>query len=292
LDSEWRRLPWNFEPPRDASLHCRSGLAPQPFEEWLDLLERTDRYARERDAYVIPSLIPADPDIGLEYARRMEAAGGRILELNVAAAHADEAQKGALTLERSADRVEAMVARFREAVSIPLWVKLTGQSGNVTELAAAARAAGASAITLAGRFMALIPDVETMAPLLGTNAGFGGPWALPITCRWIADARKRLGASYPLLGTNGARSGLDVIRFLLAGASAVQMTSAPFTGGFGVISDAVEVVESYLRERDTDAPSIVGAAADKLMSYGDQAVRRGFWRDYVPPGSLDDPMKR
>jgi len=288
LDSEWRRLPWDFAPPPDASLYCRSGLAPQPLDEWLDLMAKTDRYARERDAYVVPSLIPADFETGLDYARRMVAAGARILELNVAASHADEAAKGALTLERSAERVEAIVARFREAVGVPLWVKLTGQSGNVTDLAKAARAGGADAVTLAGRFMALVPDVDTMAPVLGTNAGFGGPWALPIVCRWLADARKHLGNSYPLIGTNGARTGLDVVRFLLAGASAVQMTSAPFTAGFGVLAEAVDTVEHYLESKGTDAASIVGAAADRVASYADQPVRAGIWRELVPKGSLGE----
>jgi dihydroorotate dehydrogenase len=287
LDSEWRVLPWNFSPPPDASLYCRSGLAPQPFDEWLELMASTDRYARDRGAYVVPSLIPADLDTGLEYARRMEGAGGRILELNVAASHADEAAKGALTLERSAERVESMVARFRQAVTIPLWVKLTGQSGNVTDLAKAARAGGADAVILAGRFMALVPDVDTMAPLLGTNAGFGGGWALPITCRWLADARKHLGADYPLIGTNGARTGLDVVRMLLAGASAVQMTSAPFTAGFGVLADAVATVERYLESKGTDAASIVGVAADRVASYADQRLRADAWRERVAPGGLD-----
>jgi dihydroorotate dehydrogenase len=230
----------------------------------------------------------------------MEAAGGRILELNVAASHADEAARGALTLERSAERVEAIVARFREAVTIPLWVKLTGQSGNVTDLAKAARAGGADAVILAGRFMALVPDVDTMAPLLGTNAGFGGGWALlgtnagfgggwalPITCRWLAEARKQLGPAYPLIGTNGARTGLDVVRMLLAGASAVQMTSAPFTAGFGVLADAVATVERYLESKGTDAASIVGVAADRVASYADQRLRADAWRERVAPGGLD-----
>ncbi len=287
LDSEWRRLPWDFAPPRDASLYCRSGLAPQPFDDWLGLLAKCDLYARERDAYVVPSLIPADLEIGLEYAGRMEAAGARILELNVAASHADEAAKGALTLERSAEGVEKVVALFRDAVGIPLWVKLTGQRGNVTELAKAAKSGGADAVILAGRFMALVPDVDTMAPLLSTNAGFGGPWALPITCRWLADARKHLGSGYPLIGTNGARTGLDVVRFLLAGASAVQLTSAPFTAGFRVLAEAVLEVERYLESKGTDALSIVGAAADRLSSYAEQPVRAGIWRGFVPQGSLD-----
>src|SRR5690606_17478831 len=60
LDSHWRRLPWNFAPPRDSPLFCRSGLTPKPFNEWLDLVRTLDRKAREHDAYVVPSIIPAD----------------------------------------------------------------------------------------------------------------------------------------------------------------------------------------------------------------------------------------
>lgn len=287
LDSEWREIDWDFRPPPDASLFCRSGLTPQPFDAWLEMLATTDAYAREHDAFVIPSLIPADLDTAITYARRTEEAGARVLELNVAASHADEASQGALTLERSGDGVKRILSRFRDAIDIPIWVKLTGQSGNVTELAKGARDGGADAVTLAGRFMAFVPDVETMRPVLGTHAGFGGPWALPITCRFLVEARKELGASFPLIGTNGARSGLDVIRFLLSGASAVQMSSAVFAGGFGVLRGSIEAVQRYLEEHATEASTIVGAAADRLATYGEQEERPGYWRKFVPEGSSD-----
>ena len=56
------------------------------------------------------------------------------------------------------------MSRFRDAIDIPIWVKLTGQSGNVTELVKGARDGGADAVTLAGRFMASVPDVGDDAP--------------------------------------------------------------------------------------------------------------------------------
>ena len=76
---------------------------------------------------------------------------------------------------------------------------------------------------MAGRLLGLIPDVETFKPMLGTALGIGGYWNLPITCYWLAVSRARLGRDKPLIGINGAQSGLDVARMMLAGASAVGL---------------------------------------------------------------------
>ena len=287
LDSSWRRLPWNFDPPPDAQLLCRSGLAQQPFDRWLETAARLDRAARARDAYVVASLILADLERCIEMARAVEQAGLRVLELNIGAPHSGEAAPGAIVLEREAERVRAIVARVRASVRLPLWVKLAGQSEDVAALALAAKLGGADAVGIMGRFMAFLPDVETLAPVLGTAAAFGGPWALPLTCRWLALTRKRVGIEFPLIGTNGARSGLDLARFLLAGASAVEMTSAVFAGGFGVIAGALEEFSGYLARKSRSARALVGAAADRLETYQQQPARFDHWKSFVPAGGLD-----
>jgi dihydroorotate dehydrogenase len=287
LDSHWRRLPWDFAPPRDSHLFCRSGLTPKKFDEWLEMVVRLDRKARAHDAFVIASIIPADLANAVELVRKVDAAGARIVEVNIGAPHAGEAKAGAITLERAAARVGDMTRQVRAATQLPLWIKLTGQSEDVAALADAARAGGADAVTIMGRFMAFLPDVDTMAPMLGTPAAFGGPWALPLTCRWLALSRKRVGPAFPLLATNGARDGLDVARFLLAGATAVQMTSAVFTGGFGVVRDTLGQLAGYLDAKGRDARDLIGIAADRLESYAAQESRPGYWRKFVPPGSLD-----
>jgi dihydroorotate dehydrogenase (NAD+) catalytic subunit len=284
LDSSWRQLPWNFAPPADAQLFCRSGLAQQAFERWLEMVARLDRAARALDSYVVASLILADLDRCVEMARAVEQAGIRVLELNVGAPHGGEAAPGAIILEREAVRVRGIVERVRAAVRLPLWVKLTGQSEDVAALAAAAKNGGADAVGIMGRFMAFLPDLDTMAPLLGTNAAFGGPWALPLTCRWLAISRQRLGPAFPLIGTNGARSGLDIARLLLAGAAAVEMTSAIFTGGFEVIARALDELADYLSRHGRTAREIIGLAADRLQTYQEQPARAGYWKNFVPQG--------
>ncbi len=285
LDSAWRRLDWNFAPPRDASLLCRSGLSPLPFDEWLGVLRDSDRYARQHDAVVVASLIPADAAIAAALAKRMVEAGARILELNIGAPHGAEAAPGAITLERDAERVRDLTGLIRRQVAVPLWVKLTGQSGDVAGLAAAAFAGGAHAVGLMGRFMALLPDPETMAPVLNTRAAFGGAWALPLTCYWLAAIRERLGRGRPLIGTNGARDGLDVVRMMLAGAHAVELTSAVFTNGPEVIREAVAAISEYAQRHQVPIADIIGRAADRVERYDQQPLRAGYWRSFGHPNA-------
>jgi dihydroorotate dehydrogenase (NAD+) catalytic subunit len=253
---------------RTVSLLNRSGLVDQPFEAWLEVLAATDRAAREHDAYVIASLIVGDPAEAIRMAGTMQAAGLRWVELNVGAPHSEEAEPGAITAAREADRVGELVGLIRTAVSLPLTVKLSSE-GDPVGSARAAFAAGADAVCLAGRFLAFLPDPETRRPVLGTFAAIGGGWALPLTLRWIARARQRLGPDRSLIGTNGARDGLDVARFLLAGASAVQMTTAIFTEGPSALTRAIEEISAYLARQGLSAREIVGEATDAALRYAE-----------------------
>ena len=265
LDELWRPLPWG-PAPRSASLFGRSGLVDVPIEEWVETLAEADAEARRRDSYVIGSLIVADLEEALHIAKEMEAAGLRWLELNVGPPHAEEAAAGAIVAARERHSVAELVTAVRQAVSIPLTVKVAGE-GDVLGAAEAAVAAGADAVCMAGRFLGFIPDLQSRRPVLGTFGGIGGAWALPLTLRWIAKARRRLGPAHPLIGTNGARDGFDVVRFMLAGASAVEMTSALMTEGPSALTEAIDQLAGYLEAHGVAAGDIVGEAADHVESY-------------------------
>jgi dihydroorotate dehydrogenase (NAD+) catalytic subunit len=269
LDPDWRALPWG-PAPRSASLFCRSGLPADPFEQWIDTLAECDDVAKTLDAYVVASLIVSDLEQAVQMAGRIESSGLRWLELNVGAPHAEEAARGALMAATDADAAARLVAPVREAVSMRLTVKLSGQ-GDPLPAVEAARAAGADAVCLAGRHLGFLPDLSTRRPVLGTFGAIGGAWALPLTLRWIAKARMRFGPDLSIIGTNGARDGLDVIRFLLAGACAVEMTSAVFTDGPDVLTHAIRQVDEYLSEQGIVARAMIGEATDHVMSYEEVA---------------------
>lgn len=283
LSTDWQTLPWDFNAPTDATVFCRSGLVQQPFELWMQQLLALDKEAAQVGSYVIPSLILSGLDQCAEYAFAIETMGFRILEVNIGAPHGDEAAKGAIILERDASRIANIVSSLRAATNLPLWIKLTGQSEDPAALTIAAKDSGADAVILMGRFMGFMPDLETEAPLLNTSAAIGGGWALPLTARCIALARKRTGKDYPLLATNGARSGLDVARFLLSGASATEMASLVLMRGYGALTECISELDAYLDRRGKSAAELLGASADRLQSYADQPDRPGYWCEFAPP---------
>lgn len=251
---------------RSDSLFCRSGLLDEPWDAWVATLAELDRDAEKRDAYVVPSLIVADVGEAARRAREAEQAGLRWLELNVAAPHAQEAKAGAIATGTE------LIAPVREAIGIPLTVKI----GGIDPVASAreASSAGADVVCLTTRAQGFVPDLRTRKPVLGTFGAIGGAWTLPITLRHIAKTRALIGAEAPLIATNGVRDGRDVARCLLAGASAVAMTSAVITDGAAVLTRAVEGLQAYLDEQGVDAQELVGEAADNVKTYEEAAMGR------------------
>jgi dihydroorotate dehydrogenase (NAD+) catalytic subunit len=282
LDENWNPLPWGPETPPLATLATRSGLTPQPFEAWLEQSQRLDRLARERDCVLVASLILADLDNAVGLARSVEQAGFRVLEFNIGTPYAKEAKKGVVSTELSPERVGTIVSAIRATVSLPLWIKITGQSERVPELAEAAFAAGADSVVMAGRLLGLVPSLETLEPMLGTSLGIGGFWNLPLTCHWLALTRAKLGKDRPLIGINGAKDGLDIARMMLAGASAVGLASAVMLRGFEVISQSLAELDAFLASKSLTALDLIGRAADSRKSFADMPLRRDNWRAYVP----------
>src|SRR5205823_258155 len=127
------------------------------FDAWLAGLVALDQYARTVDSLVIGSLIVADEDRAIELAAAMEMAGLRMLELNLSAPHGEEAAPGAIRLERAPERIAQLTARIRQAVRIPLLVKLSGQTDDVLAEVAAAYQAGADGVVLMGRHLGFVP---------------------------------------------------------------------------------------------------------------------------------------
>jgi dihydroorotate dehydrogenase (NAD+) catalytic subunit len=245
-----------------------------------------DREARALDSYAIPSLILGDLDHALAMARQVEQAGLRVLEFNIGTPYASQAAKGAVSTELLPERISHLVQAMRGAVSLPLWIKVTGQSERVPELARAAFEAGADSVVMAGRLLGFLPDVETMEPFLGTSLGIGGFWNLPLTCHWLATSRLALGPERPLIGINGAQSGLDIARMMLAGASAVGIASPVMLHGFDLLGRSLAEFQDYLDAKGIDAADLVGVAVSHRKTFADMPLRQDNWRNYVPKARI------
>lgn len=272
---------------RGDSFFCRSGLAQREAAEWFAAIAAIDREAAQSGRFVAASIVLGSGDGAEQLAGFAHAAGLRVFELNVGAPHAAEAAPGAIAQETDPASLTALVARVRAATGgMQLWVKLTGLSANLPALALAAADGGADAVVMMGRFMAMVPDLDTLAPVLGTSGAYGGGWALPIVCRFLALSRRATAGRVALLGTNGARGGADVARMALAGAAATEMLSAVMHEGFGALARTLAELDALLNARGLRFEDLLGRAADALATYGAQPEVPGRWRDFVPPETL------
>ncbi len=255
-------------PPAGSSLLNRSGLVGVPFDEWARQIAQADRRAADRGAWVVGSVLPALADEVPAMVVGMQSAGVRWIELNLSAPHATEAGDRILRVG-DPERLREIVRSARAALGADalLTAKLTSETADVTALAEAARAGGADSVCMCGRRMGFLPDPGTGEPVLGTFGAIGGGWELPLTLRWIAKSRNRLGPELPIIGTGGARGGLDVVRFLLAGASAVQLATAVYAGGPAALERTLLELAGHLEERGHTVAELIGAAADSTLTY-------------------------
>ena len=286
VGQDLKQQDWRKDKGLSTSLFGRSGLMDTDSKEWLSTIARLDGKARKYHSYVVASLIPASMSFLIEHAEIAQKLGIRVLEINIGAPHGIEASRD-IRLTFEPEKASETIREVRKVFHGHLWAKTTGMSESISQLAFASKEAGADAVVMMGRMMALIPNLDSMMPVLGTKGAYGGRWALPITCRWLSESRHLLGSKYPLIGTNGARDGYDIARMMLAGATAVEQTSAIFTGGFEVIKENIKQLEGYLKEKEMNALDLIGITSDQVQSYAEQELRPGYWRQFVSDDALN-----
>ncbi len=122
---------------------------------------------------------------------------------------------------------EEVVAASKKAARHPLWVKLSPNVTDITELARAAEGAGADALTLVNTFVGMAIDIETRTPRVSNvTAGLSGPAIKPVALRMVYQTARAVRA--PVIGIGGIASAEDALEFIIAGATAVQIGTANF----------------------------------------------------------------
>jgi len=164
-----------------------------------------------------------------EYAQVIEiledAEGLAAYELNISSPNA---KRGGLHFGRDPATVaEVVAAAKRAAVQRPLWVKLSPLVADIAVMARAASVAGADVLTIANTYPAMSLDPVGRQSRLGRiSGGLSGPAIKPITVRLVYDAAKAVKT--PILGLGGIETADDILEYLLAGATAVQVGTAHF----------------------------------------------------------------
>jgi dihydroorotate dehydrogenase (fumarate) len=182
---------------------------------YLSLLERI---AAAVDIPVIGSLNAVTPGGWAGYARAMQDAGAAAVELNIFSLPGDLHISGRDVEQRHID----VLACVKEAVSVPVAVKLSPYFSSTGEMALRLEQAGADALVLFNRF--LQPDIDAETLTVPGAVGLSSPAEARLPRVWIALLRGRVQAS--LAATTGVETADDVAKYLLAGADVVMSASA------------------------------------------------------------------
>ncbi len=213
---------------------------------------------RERGVTVIVNVFGEAPEAYRQVIERCEAAAGGIegYELNVSCPNVSS---GGIQFGHDPQMLAELTALCRRVTDRQLWVKLSPNAPDVVATAAAARDGGADAVSLINTIRGLAIDPVRRRPILArTFGGLSGPAILPIALRMVAEVH-RACPDIPLVGLGGIESGADVVRFLLAGASAVQVGTATFRRPRAMLQIITEL-QTFCTEQGVErAETLVGA---------------------------------
>jgi len=139
--------------------------------------------------------------------------------------------------------LERLARTVRAATPLPLVIKLSPNVTDIAEMARVCEGSGADGIALINAVQALEIDVEKRRPVLWNGlGGLSGPAIRPIALRMVWQAAQAVGL--PICGIGGISSGEDAVKFLLAGASAVQVGTANYLDP-AASAKVVEGLEAY-----------------------------------------------
>src|SRR5512136_425708 len=219
-------------------------------------------------------------------ARRFEAAGTQILELNfccpnmsfsvdVSDQKAHRVSSGA-SMGQHEEQVAAVVRRLRKALSIPIIAKLTPEGGRIAQVAKAAIDAGADAVSGVANRLGIPPiDIrkfkKSIYNLQGENTMgcMSGPWIRPLAMRDVFEMRKLLGPEPHINGTGGIASMQDAVQMMMCGADTIGVCTETMLRGFGFLEEWMTDLRQYMQQmgytaaremRDLLLPEIKSAA--------------------------------
>ena len=194
--------------------------------------------------------------------RRAEDAGADGLELNFGCPHGMCERGMGSSVGQEPKLLEEITSWAKAYARTPVLVKLTPNTGDITEPGLAAMAGGADGVSLINTIKSLIGvDLDRMVPLprvgqRSSNGGYCGPAVKPIALHMVAALAKAPGFQLPISGIGGISSWRDAAEFLALGATNVQVCTAVMHHGYRIIEDLCEGLSEFL-----DAQGLPSVAA-------------------------------
>jgi dihydropyrimidine dehydrogenase (NAD+) subunit PreA len=243
-----------------------------PLQEWLD--QELDK-AYEGNSKIVASVVanPAPEDTAAN-ATTLEGTGKvAMFEINVSCPMPLGEDKVGFQMGNDPDTCYRQVKAVKEAVSLPVGIKLTPTTHDMVPMALASERAGADFLTIANSVRSFAGvDITTGMPRLAAYGGYSGPAIKPITQRHLSEAAKAVGI--PIAAVGGVSTWEDIVEYIMLGATTVQICTSIMWNGYGHFQELLEGLSDYMVREGLDTlESIRGKALPHIVTIEELAKK-------------------
>lgn len=251
-------VPWEGNPtPRVAEVYGGMLNAIGLQNPGIDVfMERDIPFLKQYDTRIIVNVCGRRVEDYVEVVERLgEETAVSMLEINVSCPNVKE---GAIAFGQKADALYGITEEIKKHARQPVIMKLSPNVTDITEMARAAEAAGADALSLINTITGMKIDIHKRRfALANKTGGMSGPAIKPIAIRMVYQAAHAV--KIPIIGMGGIATAEDAVEFLLAGASAVSIGAMNFVNPYTTV-EVVEGIEAYMRQYGVEkVTDLIGA---------------------------------
>lgn len=222
-------------------------------------IERDIPFLKKFDTKIIVNVCGHTTDEYIEVVERLADQPVDMLEINISCPNVKE---GGIAFGQNPKMVEDITREIKKYAKQPVIMKLSPNVTDITEMARAAEAGGADALSMINTLTGMKIDIHRRCfALANRTGGMSGPAVHPIAVRMIYQSAQAV--KIPIIGMGGILTAEDAIEMILAGATAVSVGTANFTNPH-VTEEIVDGIKDYMeRYQVADIKELVGAVHDR-----------------------------
>ena len=249
-------VPWPGNPtPRIAETYGGMLNAVGLQNPGYDLFAKRDiPYLKKYDTNIIVNVCGRTTEDYIDVVEKLGHEEVDMLEINISCPNV---KHGGIAFGQDPKAVEAITKELKKVAKQPVIMKLSPNVTDITEMAKAAEAGGADALSLINTLTGMQIDVERQKFVLANKTGgLSGPAIKPVAVRMVYQVANAV--KVPIIGMGGITNAKDAMEFILAGATAVSVGTANFNNPHTTI-DVIEGIEDYMKRHNVeDINSLIG----------------------------------
>ena len=221
-------------------------------------VERDIPFLQKYDTKIIVNVCGKTVEDYLEVVERLSDTSVSMLEINVSCPNVKE---GAIAFGQKADSLYDITSQIKKKARQPVIMKLSPNVTDITEMAKAAEAAGADALSMINTITGMKIDIHRKKFVLANKTGgMSGPAVKPVAVRMVYETARAV--KIPVIGMGGISGWEDAVEFLLAGATAVSVGTANFSNPFAAIETAKGILAYMEQHQVRDVRELIGAVSE------------------------------